>query len=129
MKNFIKINGDLNPCKFMNCLANKIKSEFKDNCEINENKQKLKFDITFLKNEINEIEENKEFEEELDKLLAEYNLDEYENTIEKKNNIIQIKLFESVNGGYIVRFVKKGGEIEDYNQNLDKIIKIIKEII
>ena len=129
MKNFIKINGDLNPCKFMNCLANKIKSEFKDNCEINENKQKLKFDITFLKNEINEIEENKEFEEELDKLLAEYNLDEYENTIERKNNIIQIKLFESVNGGYIVRFMKKGGEIEDYNQNLDKIIKIIKEII
>ena len=67
-------------------------------------------------------------EEELDKLGLE-NIDDFEDTIEQKVSIIQVKLFESVNGGYLVRFVKKGGEIEEYHKNLDKIIRIIKKIL
>ena len=39
MDHFIKIKGDLNPVKFMNSLANKIKSKFEQNCIIEEKKK------------------------------------------------------------------------------------------
>ena len=51
-----------------------------------------------------------------------------EETITKKDCVIQIKLFQSLNGGYVVRFVRKGGEIEDYHKKLDRIISIVKEV-
>ena len=43
--------------------------------------------------------------------------------------VIQIKLLQSMNGGYLIKFEKKGGEIEDYYKNLKNIIEIIKQII
>ena len=132
MNNYMKINGDLNPAKFMNILANKIVSVFENQCTIETNKNKLKFNVIFEnpeeKEEENQNEEDKKLEEELDKLGLE-NIDDFEDTIEKKESIIQLKLFESVNGGYLLRFVKKGGEIEEYHSNLDKIIKVIKDIL
>ena len=131
MNNYIKINGNLNPNKFMNSLANKIMSEYENNCSIEPSEKTLKFNVIFETPEEEEEEKNEEdkkIEEELDKLGLE-NIDDFEDTIEKKDCIIQVKLFESVNGGYLVRFVKKGGEIEEYHKNLDKIIRIIKSIL
>ena len=131
MNNYLKINGKLNPGQFMNNLANKISSEYGDKIRIDANKEKPKFDITFENQEEVEEEENEEqkkIEEELDKLGLE-DIDEIEEEIEKKESVIQIKLFESINGGYLIRFAKKGGEIEDYHKNLDTIIKIIKGLL
>ena len=132
MKNYIKINGNLNPNKFMNLLANSIKTKFEDNCTIDASKKALKFNVTFETPEEEEEkqtnEEDKEIEEELNKLGLE-NIEDFEDKIEKEESIIQVKLFESVNGGYILRFAKKGGEIEDYYQNLDNIIEIVKQLL
>ena len=129
MNNYLKINGNLHPCKFMNCLANKIKKDFGENCNIEECKNKLKFDIKFeseLEDEENEEDQN--LEEELDKLGLE-NIDEFDDTIEKKDCIIQVKLFKSLKGGHILRFVKKRGEIDDYYKNLNNIKSIVKKIL
>ena len=47
MKNCIKIKGDLDSNQFMNKLCNKLILLFgKDNCQIEANKEKLKFIIT-----------------------------------------------------------------------------------
>ena len=56
-------------------------------------------------------------------------INDFENGIEKKNCIITVELFESDSKGYIVKFDKKEGEIEDYYMHLDEIKKIIKEKI
>ena len=132
MNNYVKINGNLNPHKFMNLLVNRIMTKFGDNCTIDVSKKALKFNVIFeaQEEEDNEQtnEEDKKTEEELDKLGLE-NIDDFEDVIEKKDSKIRVKLFESVNGGYIIRFVKKGGEIEDYHKNLDNIIAIIKQLL
>ena len=65
---------------------------------------------------------------ELEKLSLEQN-DEIKVVIAQKDCVIQIKLFQSLNGGYYVRFVKKEGEIEDYYKNLESIKSIIKKIL
>ena len=129
MNNFIKINGNLEPAKFMNLLANKIKQDYEDKCDIEEAKKTLKFNVIFKnEQEEEEEEENKELEEELNKLGLE-NIDNFDDGIKIKNSVIQIKLFESANGGYVVRFLKKDGEIEEYHKNLQGIIEIIKGLI
>ena len=130
MNKFMKITGNLNPTKFMNALANKIKNEYSENCDIEADEGKLKFKAIF-RNEEGEEEENEEdkkIEEELDKLGLK-NIDDFEDTIEKKDSVIQVKLLQSMNGGHLVKFSKKGGEIEDYHRNLKKIIDAIKQII
>ena len=128
MKNYLKIIGNLKPVKFMNSLANKIK----DICTIEADKEKLKFKAIFESEEEEKEEENEEekkkIEEEFKKLGLE-DTDNYEDTIEKKDSVIQIKLLQSMNGGYLIKFEKKGGEIEDYYKNLKNIIEIIKQII
>ena len=131
MNNYIKITGNLNPTKFMNALANKIRNEYSENCTIEADERKLKFKAIFISKEEEEEEENEEdkkIEEELDKLGIE-NIDDFEDTIEKKDSVIQVKLLQSMNGGHLVKFSKKGGEIEDYHHNLKKIIDTIKQII
>ena len=128
MDNYIKINGNLRPCEFMNSLANEIVKNFEDNVKIDESKNALKFNVIF-KETLEEVEEpDEELKKELDKLSLE-NSEEIEEVIDKKDCVIQIKLFQSLNGGYIVRFVKKEGEIEDYYKNLDSIKSIINKII
>ena len=132
MNYYIKINGKLDPSQYMNKLANKISSEFENNARIDvEDKTKLKFNVVFpvVEEDENEEEneEDKKLQEELDKLGLKEE-DENEEEIKQKDCIIQVKLFESVNGGYLIRFVKRGGEIEEYHKNLDKIMKIVKHI-
>ena len=56
MKHYIKINGEFNPAGFMNVLANKIKNNFGDKCQIKENEKKLKFNVIFENSEEIEIE-------------------------------------------------------------------------
>jgi len=131
MNNYMKINGELNPAKFMNNLANKINSEFKNKCTIEANPQKLKFNVTFETEEEGEDEdeekneEDKEIEEELNKL----NIQDIDEAIEGKDSVIQVKMLQSMNEGYLVRFEKRGGEIEDYHKNLKNIVSIIKKIV
>ena len=127
MKYYIKINGNLNPARFMNALANEIKKKLGDKCEIKENEKKLKFNAIFENSEEFGIgNENFEKKEEMKNLKEEEN-DEI--LVERKKSIIKIKLFESLNGGYVVRFVKKQGEIEDFHKNMKNVKKIIKNML
>ena len=128
MENYIKINGNLRPCEFMNSLANKIVKSFEHNVKIDESKKTLKFNAIF-KEDLEDVEEpDEELKKELDKLSLE-TTDEIKVVIDQKNCVIQIKLFQSINGGYIVRFMKKEGEIEDYYKNLDNIKSLIKKTL
>jgi len=128
MNNYIKINGNLSPCEFMNSLANNIAKNFEDNVKIEESKKSLKFKVIFEETLEDEEELDEELKKELDKLSLE-NTDKLEEVISQKDCVIQIKLFQSLNGGYLVRFVKKEGEIEDYYKYLDSIKSIIKKIL
>jgi serine/threonine protein kinase len=128
MNNYIKINGNLRPCHFMNSLANKIVKNFEDNVKIEESKKSLKFNVIFKEILEDQEEPDEELEKELDKLSLEKN-EEIKVVIAHKDCVIQVKLFQSLNGGYLVRFVKKEGEIEDYYKNLDSIKSIIKKIL
>ena len=129
MKNYIKLEGELNPVRYMNNLC-KLISKRIENCSIEENKNVLKFNVTFEEQE-KEEEIPKELEEELAKLGLEENEneenDEVEDNLEKKESIIQVKIYESINGGHILKFSKKSGEIEDYYKNLEKITKLIEK--
>ena len=128
MKHYIKINGDLNPAGFMNSLANEIKNKYGDKCKIEENEQKLKFKIIFENSEKFEEEYQNEKEEEIKNIEKEKSNDA-DIFIERKGSIIQIKLFESVNGGYIVRFARNQGKIEDFLKYMDDLKMIIKNIL
>ena len=76
----------------MNDLLNKIFEEFMDICIIEEEKFKLKCNITF---------ENKE---EYD-----YDIDNEEEMeyVRNEDCIICLKLYESINGGYELHFIRK----------------------
>ena len=130
MNNYIKINGDLKPVKFMNSLVNIITKK-DNNCCIEESKKKLKFNVIFEEEEEEEEEEiPKELKEELSKLgIKENDENENDEVFNKKDCIIQVKMLESVNGGYILKFAKKEGGIEDYIKNLKKVINFAKQIL
>ena len=115
-KNYIIIKGNLHPAKFLNNLLNKICEEFMDICFIEEDKHKLKFNITFDKQEEDENEEDNDKDEELDNLIEE-------------NCTICIKLFEYINGGYELHFIRKSGNLEDYYEYFNKIKQIIKKLL
>ena len=128
MRNYIKIEGNLIPAKFMNHLANKVCQKFKDNCKIDESKGALKFNITFEDDVEDEVEIPKELEEEFAKLGIEGDGEINKNLL-KKDCVIQCKLFQSLNGGHILKFSKKGGELEDYYKNLETLISLVKQIL
>ena len=129
MNNFIKIKGDLPPAKFMNNLANKIKEDFGDNCNIAESKKALKFNITFEEELKDEEEIPKELEEELAQLDLGDNEDGDDDILRKKDCVIQCKLYKSIKEGYILRFTKKDGELEDYYKNVEKITDLVKSVL
>ena len=128
MNNYIKINGNLIPSQFMNLLANKIAKNIENNAKIEKSNNDLKFNAVFEEPLEDEEELDEELKKELDKLSLE-NTDELEEVTSQKDCVIQITLFQSLNGGYLVRFVKKEGEIEDYYKNLESIKSIIKKIL
>ena len=124
--NYIKIKGNLSPAVFMNNLANKIDQKF--NCKIEQSKVALKFNITFEEELKDEEEIPKELEEKLDELDIEENEEINENLL-KKECIIKCKLYQSLNGGHILKFSKKNGYLEDYYNNLEIIISLVKELL
>ena len=128
MKNYIKIDGNLIPATFMNNLANKVCQKFNDNCRIDEYTGKLKFNVTFEEDLEDEEEIPQELEEEFAKLGIEGDGDINEN-LQKKDCVIQCKLYESLNGGHILKFSKKGGELDDYYKYLEPIISLVKQIL
>ena len=132
MKDFVKIDGEIKPNKFMNSVINLLKT--KKNCDFDYSKKVFKFIVNFGDEEQKE-EENipKELEEELKALnLDEKNDNENEEDDEEVTKVvssIEVKLYESTDRGYIVRFVKKSGTMEEYYQNLDVIKEVIRNII
>ena len=118
MKHYLKIIGDVNPCELMNRIANKIKNHYGDKIDITPSSLKLKFDVCF--ENINEeiVEENNNEEDN----------ENTEDEIEEEKSIIQVKLFESKNGGFIVRFTKKKGGAIDYYKYLDELRNLIKKL-
>ena len=124
IKDYIKINGHLNPLKFMNLISNKI---IKDNDKyyIKPSKKGYKFDIIL---EYDMEDEQEEIEEEIKESEEEY-FDYENNGINKKDLIIQVILFKTFNGDYLIRFYKKSGDIDDYYEKIKRISSIIKEVL
>lgn len=126
MNNYIKLKGNIEPAKFMNTLGNKIHNVFKNDCLIEANKEKLKFNIVFEGQQVDE-----EIPEDILAELKELGIDEDEEPQENENiksndTVIQLKLYQSFNGGYLLRFVKKGGETKDYLEKMQAISALIK---
>ena len=120
MYNYIKLIGKLIPCKFLSVLINKIKKEF-INCDIKIiNKKKPKFDVIFNEeDDDNDDDEEEELEEETVKVLNQ--------NIKGKTTIIQVKLYQNYNEEYLLRFVKKEGELKNYLDKLKRIYSLIKK--
>ena len=137
---FIKIKGNLSPFKYMNDLANKIEEENEDekreyDCKIEPIENKLKFKATFNAIEQQEEEENdEEIIKELEKIrleLGENNDDNNDNDnnddnddnndIERKECIINVELFKYENEGFLLRFLRKSGEMNDFYKIIKKL--------
>ena len=127
MDNYIKLKGTLIPGIFMNSLANKIEKELGD-CYIQANKDKLKFNVAFEEEQFDD-ENPDELAEELKELGLDEEEEQENENMKGKNTKIQIKLYESYNGGYLLRFVKKQGETNEYLEKLEKISAIVKEMV
>ena len=133
-QNYIHINGELEPAKFMNKLASKIKKNYAKYCRIEKSdKKKLKFDVFLL-----EPDEENEEEDESENENGEQNDEEVENidnndddNNEESNitSIICIKLFKYIHGGYEVHFSRKRGYLEFYYKYFKEIRGIIKNIL
>jgi serine/threonine protein kinase len=127
MDNYIKLKGDINPCVFMNTLINKIKI-FDKKCNIEANKEKLKFNVIFEEESMDD-----EIPEDMKEELKQLGIDEDEEEIDDENikgklTEIQIKIYESYNGGYLLRFVKKEGEQNKYLEKMEKIYSLVKKM-
>ena len=132
MNYFINIKGCIEPNKFLNQLCNKIYDEFYDeyDCEIEvKDKNKAKFDVEF------KIPEKEFVVPEL--LKAEFEklgikLNEKKEEKKEGNNkiklIMRIKLYE-ISEGFLVRFVKKEGNKNDFINKFEAISKIVESII
>ena len=122
--NYIKTKGNLKPSKIMNDLYYYIKQKFGDSCEVKENENELKFNIIFVdelaKKIMNDFEEDEGEEDNSD--------EEDDNDILRNDLDIQVKMFESYDGDYLIRFVKKSGRLYDYYQKLDKIMALVKTL-
>ena len=71
----------------------------------------------------------KEMLEELKNLGIEEDEEQEDNeNIKGKDTVIQVKIYESFNGGYLLRFVRKGGEPNEYLDKMEKISALIKSI-
>ena len=117
MNYYINIKGNLDPRKFMNSFCNKIINEFgNDNCYIEADKNnKAKFDIIFEEDAI-----QKEIKEKLKNIGIEIS----EDTKEIK---MKIKLYKTIEG-YLLRFVKKEGDKDDFIEKFEKLSKLVKNI-
>ena len=101
--NYFKIKGKLDHFYFMNKLIYNIKEEFKEEkIFINANKNSYKVDIIFV---ANEDEEN------------------------EKDCIIQLKLYQTGEDEYALRFLRKSGSLPQYYMKIMKFIELAKKSI
>jgi len=111
MNNYIKLKGnEINPAKFMNMLIGKIKNQFNLLNDIQINEKKFKFNVIFNEEDADLGEEEEENE-----------------NIKGNKTIIEFKLYKSYNGGYLLRFVKKEGDLDNYLDLLKKIYALITD--
>jgi serine/threonine protein kinase len=128
MNNYIKLKGSINPCVFMNNLTGKIKEVFNEKCMVDPCKDKLKLNLVFEGEQLDE-----EIPDDIQAELKELGIDEDEeidenDEIKGKKTIIQIKIYESLNGGYLLRFVKKEGDQNEFMEKTEKIYSLVKEM-
>lgn len=128
---YIKIETDLCPARMMNIIYYYINKEFEDNCEFEKNKDSLKFYMNFEENIIDREMINKCFKEEFEKSDNKDEIfdDNMEDDIIVKNLIIQVNMFETLDGEYLLRFKKKYGQLSDYYQKMEKIFSFVKNKI
>ena len=109
--NYIKIKGNLNPIDFMNNFANEMENIYDD---IIINNKNLKFNIIKKKEDNKNDEKNDNFDmtEDIEKDLD-----------------IQVELFKIKNDEFILNFIKKEGELNDYYKYLINVMKYAKDFI
>ena len=112
----------------MNIFVNKIQKEF-ENCEIDDSKSKnsYKCDIIFEVDEDEKEEEEEEDENEDKDEALDLNLNNLED--QKENCIIQIKLIKTGDDEYVLRFLRKSGELGSYYSKVIKFIALAKKLI
>ena len=149
---YIKIKGDISPYNYMNSLINEIKNKtiIKGcDCEINDdiNRKILEFQLIIkenIKEQFNEkYDENVEEElKKLDEIFSKEEKvkeeeeeeddddDEINNfKIKDRDLVIQIKLFESGENEYLIRFMKISGEKADFYKNLNYLYSLVKKVL
>lgn len=128
MKDFMKINGNIKPNHVMNKYVNAIKKLYDNKCQIELCENKLKFEIKFPNQDEQEEDEEDNEDKEIMEEIQKTGLTKID--FKKKNeSMIQVKCYESENGGYIFKFQKKAGEIEDYCKNLKMIMNTLKKLL
>ena len=120
----------------MNIIYYYIHKEFEDICKFEENKDDLKFYMNFEEEIIIDREMiNKCFEEEnenldnKDEILYDNDDDNMDDNIITKKLIIKVKMFETLEGEYLLRFKKEYGDLSDYYQKIEKILSLVKNKI
>ena len=131
----------------MNDLYNKIDEEYKIkkeyDCTITPKNDKLKFTVTLtaiepkeennetIKNEITEEnpEEKKNEEKENIEEDVEADDDDKNKSFEIKDCVINIELFKSKNGGYLLRFLRKSGDLEEFYKNLRIMYSYAEDLV
>ena len=112
---YIKLLGNFDYCIFMNDFVKEILKKYKDGKEavfINDIKENYKCNIEFQKdedaNEDNEGDEN--------------------NENKNKDLIIRLNLYRSGDKELILRFLKKYGDLDEYNEKVLDIISLAQEL-
>ena len=100
----------------------------KNKCQIELCENKLKFEIKFPNQDQQEEDEEDNEDKDIMEEIQKTGLTKID--FKKKNeSMIQVKCYESENGGYIFKFQKKAGEIEDYCKNLKMIMNTLKKLL
>ena len=123
MNNCIKIHGYLDPTKFMNNLYYYITDKYNNECFIDKNENKLKFNLIF--EETNDKEDNEKIKEELKKIGFEVEEDDEE---EIYKLVIQVKLYQ-ISDGYLLRFAQLEGNRNDFLDKYNTIADLVKGLI
>ena len=131
MEYYIKINGKMNPNGFMNELITEIKNNYKKDRDTEPPETEIKFRLYLEpKNDDYESIPN-DIKEEIKNLginIEEINDNDNED-IKGQSMTIEIKLFESQNGGYLLTFEKIKGNKTEFLDNIKTISSLIQNII
>ena len=117
---YIQLKGKINHCYFMNKLIDNIINEYgEDNVEVNASSYKYKCDIDFMEN--NDEEENKNDDNE----------EEEEDKEESNENkcTIQLKLYQTGEEDFCLRFLRKLGNLPQYYLIIKKIFELVRKLI